>query len=48
MCQSTEDICRDYTTLSKAEMTALQTDIMEGTNTIVELLDQLIIEPAET
>ena len=29
-------------------MTALQTDIMNGTNTIVELLDQLIIEPAET
>jgi methyl-accepting chemotaxis protein len=48
VCHSTEDICRDYTTLSKAEMTALQTDIMEGTNTIVELLDQLIIEPAET
>lgn len=48
VCHSTEDICRDYTTLSKAEMTALQTDIMNGTNTIVELLDQLIIEPAET
>ncbi|MBP5715101.1 MAG: HAMP domain-containing protein [Prevotella sp.] len=48
VCHSTEDICRDYATLSKADMTALQTDIMDGTNTIVELLDQLILEPAET
>ena len=48
VCHSTEDICRNYTTLSKTDMTALQTDIMDGTNTIVELLDQLIIEPAET
>ena len=48
VCHSTEDICRDYATLSKADMTALQTDITNGTNTIVELLDQLIIEPAET
>jgi hypothetical protein len=48
VCRSTDDICRDYATLSKADMTALQTDITNGTNTIVELLDQLIIEPAET
>ncbi|MBO7130268.1 MAG: HAMP domain-containing protein [Prevotella sp.] len=48
VCHSTKDICRNYATLSKADMTALQTDITNGTNTIVELLDQLIIEPAET
>lgn len=48
VCHNTEDICRNYATLSKADMTALQTDITNGTNTIVELLDQLIIEPAET
>ena len=48
VCRSTDDICRDYATLSKADMTALQTDITNGTNTIVELLDQLIKEPAET
>jgi methyl-accepting chemotaxis protein len=47
VCHDTDDICRNYATLSKADMTTLQTDIMNGTNTIVELLDQLIKEPAE-
>lgn len=48
VCHSTEEICRDYMTLSKDDMTVLQTDIANDTNTIVELLDQLIKEPAET
>jgi methyl-accepting chemotaxis protein len=47
VCRDTDDICRNYETLSKADMTTLKTDIMNGTNTIVELLDQLIKEPAE-
>ena len=46
LCSSTEAICRDYPTLSKDEMTALQTDIMQGSETIIELLDQLIKDPA--
>ncbi|MBP5798729.1 MAG: HAMP domain-containing protein [Prevotella sp.] len=48
VCRNTEDLCNNYATLSKADMNALQTDIANGTNTIVELLDQLIKEPADT
>jgi len=47
MCRNTDEIYRNYASLSKADMNALQTDIMNDTNTIVELLDQLIKEPAE-
>jgi methyl-accepting chemotaxis protein len=46
LCHSTDVICRDYQNLSKAEMTALQTDIMESSETIIKLLDQLIKDPA--
>jgi len=46
LCRSTESICRDYPNLSKADMTALQTDIMQGSETITELLDKLIKDPA--
>lgn len=46
LCRSTEAICRDYPNLSKDDMTALQTDIMQGSETITELLDQLIKDPA--
>lgn len=46
LCRSTETICRDYPHLSKDDMSALQTDIMQGSETITELLDQLIKDPA--
>lgn len=45
ICQSTETVCRDYRTLSKAEMTVLQNDIMQATLVIIELLDQLMENP---
>jgi HAMP domain-containing protein len=40
LCNATEAICRNYHTLSKAEMTTQQTDIMRATKTITDLLDQ--------
>ena len=46
LCRSTDIICRDYPHLSKVDMTALQTDIMQGSETITQLLDQLIKDPA--
>jgi nitrate/nitrite-specific signal transduction histidine kinase len=46
LCRSTNTICRDYHHLSKDDMTALQTDIMQGSETIIQLLDQLIKDPA--
>ena len=46
LCRSTDTICRDYPHLSKADMTVLQTDIMQGSETITQLLDQLIKDPA--
>ena len=48
LCQSTEAICRDYQTLSKEQMTAHQTDIMQATKTITELLDQLMENPTKS
>ena len=41
VCQYTDTVCRDYTKLSKAEMARLQADIMEASQTITNLLDQL-------
>ena len=46
LCRSTDAICHDYPNLSKADMAALQMNIMHGSETIIELLDQLIKEPA--
>jgi methyl-accepting chemotaxis protein len=46
LCLSTQTICRDYTKLSKDDIASLQADIMQGTETITELLDQLIKDPA--
>lgn len=46
LCRSTDAICRDYLTLSKTDMLALQADIMRGSKTITDLLDQLIKDPA--
>lgn len=48
ICHSTETFCHDYNTLSKAEMTVLQTDIMQATQTITELLDQLMENPSQS
>ena len=48
ICYSTETVCRDYNSLSKAEMTVLQTDIMQATQTITELLDQLMENPLQS
>jgi nitrate/nitrite-specific signal transduction histidine kinase len=46
LCRSTETICRDYQGLSKDDMTTLQTNITQGCETIIELLDQLIKDPS--
>ena len=46
LCRSTNAICQNYPNLSKSEMTTLQTDITQGSETIIELLDQLIKDPA--
>lgn len=46
LCSTTDTICRDYEKLSKADMAALQADIERGSETITELLDELIKAPA--
>ena len=46
LCNSTDVIRRDYQNLSNTDMTALQADIMKSSETIIELLDQLIKDPA--
>ena len=48
LCKNTEAICRDYPNISKTDMTALQTDILQESETITELLDQLIKDPANS
>lgn len=48
LCRSTNAICQNYPNLSKSEMTTLQTDITQGSETIIELLDQLIKDPASS
>ena len=48
LCRSTDTICRDYPHLSKDDMTALLADIMQGSETITQLLDQLIKDPASS
>ncbi|WP_294743828.1 HAMP domain-containing protein [uncultured Prevotella sp.] len=44
--QTTDTLCRDYPQLSKTDMDSLQTDIMQGSESIIQLLDQLIQDPA--
>lgn len=46
LCRSTDVICHDYTNLSETDMAVLQADIMQGSETIIQLLDQLIKDPA--
>lgn len=48
LCRSTDTICRDYHRLSKDDITALQTNIMQGSETVIVLLDQLIKDPASS
>lgn len=45
LCQRTDNICRDYSSLSRDDMTAIQTGIMNDSKTITQLLDQLIKDP---
>ena len=42
VCQSTDDICRHYDTMTKEQMMRRQTDILQGTETITKLLDELM------
>ena len=46
--QSTEAICRDYPHISKTDLLTLQSDIMQGSETITELLDRLIKDPSDS
>lgn len=46
ICHSTDIICHDYQRLSRAEMEELQTEVSQKSETITQLLDQLIKEPA--
>ena len=46
LCHTTDTLCRDYPQLSKTDMDSLQTDIMQGSESIIQLLDQLIQDPA--
>ena len=48
ICHSTDAMCREYSNLSKNDMTTLQSDIMQSSETIIELLDQLIKDPASS
>lgn len=42
VCQNTEEICRDYNSMTAEQMMHLQTDILQGTETITQLLDELM------
>lgn len=42
VCRSTDIICRSYSNLKKGEITRCQQEILQGTETITQLLDQLM------
>ena len=46
LCRNTDTICRDYTNLSRTDRAALQADLMHDSETITELLEQRIKDPA--
>ena len=48
LCRNADTICSNYRNLSKEEMTALQTNIMQISETITQFLDQLIKTPADS
>ena len=45
LCSSTETVCSHYDSLSKTQMMTLQSHITQTTETITDLLDQLMAEP---
>jgi nitrate/nitrite-specific signal transduction histidine kinase len=47
LCRITDIICSEYSRLSSTDMDLLQTGIMQATETITELLDQLTNEPTD-
>lgn len=47
VCGNTDRMCTDYGRLSQQDVEKLETNIMDGTREITELLDQLIKEPAD-
>lgn len=47
LCRITDIICSEYSRLSSTDMALLQTGIMQATETITELLDQLTNEPTD-
>ena len=44
LCQQTDRICQNYAKMTKAEMVRLQLGIMQNTETVTSLLDQLASE----
>jgi hypothetical protein len=48
LCRNTDAICSNYPNLSKHDMNILQADIMQGSETITILLDQLIKDPVSS
>ncbi len=47
VCQLTHQICKDYRTLSKVELTKIQIDMLSHTESITQLLDQLLNTPVQ-
>lgn len=47
LCQCSEAICRDYNTMTKADMARRQMDIMQSTETLTRLLDLLTHNTSE-
>lgn len=47
VCSSTDFICSNYGKLSQQDLDKLEANIMDGTRETIELLDQLIKEPAD-
>lgn len=46
LCNSTETVCKNYPDLSQQDMATLQGDIMQSSQNIVTLLDELIKNPS--
>jgi hypothetical protein len=40
ICKSTENICANYQTMTKAEIAKMQIDILQATERVTSLLDQ--------
>ena len=46
VCHLSEIICREYGSLSKSQIVGMQTEIMQATERVTDLLDQLLAEPS--